>query len=352
MTTTTKLTTTPRKILLIRLSALGDVLLATPAARLLAERFPSSRIDWLVEAPYLPLLMGNPHVQPIAYNKRGADSGLSGLRSLERRIAHEGYDLVVDLQNKPKTALWRSGISEAVVFRKRTFFQGLCSLFGNALLPDHAHATALFVEALTPLGIEVPQAPEALFPELHLTDAMREEAKDVAPSSRMPHRPLVGIAPGTRWATKCWPIQSFATLAKFLNARGADLLLIGGPDDAAAFAAIRAALPQGVTCRDTASLSVGGLAAAIDHCALVVSGDSGPAHIAAALGIATLTLFGPTSPNRWAPRGPRASHLCLGLACSPCSNHGARQCPIGTHACLTDLGVEMVLERAEALLNL
>ncbi len=341
---------TPRRILFIRLSALGDVLLATPAARLVAEHFPEARIDWLVEAPYAPLLEGNPCVAPIAYDKRGAERGLAGLRALRDRLANAHYDLAIDLQNKPKTAFLRSAASEAIAFRKRSVGQSFQSLFGQAPPIVRAHATALFVEALAPLGIEVPAAADGaagLMPELHLTEAMRAEAQAFA---RRGGRALVGLAPGTRWPTKCWPVEKFAALARRLRARGLDLCLLGGPVDAPAFAAIRAALPAEATCRDTSALSVGGLAGAIAHCALVISGDSGPAHIAAALGVPTLALFGPTSPRRWAPRGPHSAHLSLELACSPCSNYGSRRCPLGTHACLRDLGVEQVFARAESLL--
>lgn len=341
----------PAKVLFIRLSALGDVLLATPAARLIAERFPEARIDWLVEAPYAPLLEGNPRVTPIAYDKRGADRGVAGLRALRRRLKGERYDLAIDLQNKPKTAFLRGVARQVLALRKRSARQGIQSLLGREPPLVRAHATTLFAEVLAPLGIGVPTGEEgvaALTPELHLTEVMRAEAR---PCASHDGRRLVGLAPGTRWATKCWPVEKFAALARLLSARDADLLLIGGPGDAPAFADIRAALPSGTSCRDTANLSVGGLAGAIAHCALVVSGDSGPAHIAAALGVPTLTLFGPTSPRRWAPRGPKAVHLSLNMACSPCSNHGSRRCPLGTHACMEALDVGLVAARAEALLE-
>lgn len=341
---------TPSKILFIRLSALGDVLLATPAARLLAERFPDARIDWLVEAPYAPLLEGNPHVTPIAYDKRGADRGLAGLQALCRRLADERYDLAIDLQNKPKTAFLRGVARRVIALRKRSVRQGIQSLFGKDPPLVRAHATALFAEVLAPLGIEVAdqEGRASLMPELHLTEAMRAEARSYAGKG---DRPLVGLAPGTRWATKCWPVEKFAALASALSARSTDLLLIGGPSEVPAFASIRAALPSGIACRDTACLTVGGLAGAIAHCALVISGDSGPAHMAAALGVPTLTLFGPTSPRRWAPRGPKAVHLSLGMACSPCSNYGSQRCPLGTHACLALLDVGQVVARAQSLLE-
>src|SRR5581483_9199377 len=120
------------------------------------------------------------------------------------------------------------------------------------------------------------------------------------------------------------------------------LLLLGGLEDADSLDMVAAA--AGPACvGDTRAISVAGLAAAVAGCAAVVTNDSGPAHIAAAVGTPAVVLFGPTSPERWSPPGRLVRSLSLQLACSPCSNHGGERCPIGTHACLRDLGVEAVL---------
>jgi heptosyltransferase-2 len=101
---------------------------------------------------------------------------------------------------------------------------------------------------------------------------------------------------------------------------------------------------------DTQHFSVGGLSAAVQACDLVVSNDSGPAHLASALGRPLVVLFGPTSPGRWAPPGDIVRVVSRTLDCSPCSNHGGRRCPIGTHACLEGLEVEVVLAATRTLL--
>ncbi len=341
----------PGRILFIRLSALGDVLLATPAARLAAKRFPNAAIDWLVEAPYAPLVAGLPFVRNvIAYDKRGAHKGLSGLLNIRRMLDSSGYGLAIDLQNKPKTAFLRQTARRTLVFRKRTAAEAIQSLFGQEKPLVRGHAAALFAEALAPLGIQLSQSEmDALMPELHLTDAMLTETDD-AGIAKPADRPLVGLATGTRWATKCWPADRFAQLARRLEEHGCGLLLIGSPADRPAFETVRAQLASPESCRDTSNLSVAGLAGAISRCSLVISGDSGPAHIAAALGRPTLALFGPTSPVRWAPRGPKARFLTLGLPCSPCSNYGGRACPLGTHACLKEMSVDAVFAQAEELL--
>jgi heptosyltransferase-2 len=120
------------------------------------------------------------------------------------------------------------------------------------------------------------------------------------------------------------------------------VLLLGGLSDAAVLDAVAASLGTGCL-GDTRMLSVAGLAAAIAGCSAIVSNDSGPAHIAAAVGTSALVLFGPTSPERWTPPGKLVTSLSLGLVCSPCSNHGGERCPLGTHACMKDLSVDQVM---------
>jgi heptosyltransferase-2 len=331
----------PRRILLVRLSALGDVVLATPAARALRKRFPEAEIDWLVESPYLPLIEANPHVHAFAYEKHGRHAGSRGWLALRRELAQRGYDLVVDLQAKPKTRLLRGVGRESLALRKRSFGETLLALLGRDPPLERAHAVDLYLEALAPIGVE----PDGRALELHLSERMKAEAEPVLPQGRR-----VAIAPGARWATKRWPIERFAQVAAALHESGLQPLLIGGPGEAEQMARIRAALPAGVRAPDTTGLSIGGLAAAIGACELMVAGDSGPAHLASALGVPLVAIFGPTSPRRWGPVSERAAVVRLPLDCSPCSNHGTARCPHGDHRCMTGISTEAVLEQAWSLL--
>ena len=326
----------PRRILVVRLSALGDVLLATPAVRALARRFPDAQIDWLVEEPYLPLVATNPHARAVAYRKKGAHSGVGGLLALRRTLAAEGYDLVVDLQDKPKTRLVRGIAPRCLVWKKRTSAQALFSLVGQEAPLTRAHAVDLYFEALGPLGIEV----DGRQLDLAVTEEMA-----VRTARLLPEGPLAGIAPGARWATKRWGAGCFAKLAGALVERGYRPLLLGGPSDESIFAAVRASLPFPVP--DAGALDVGGLVAAIARCAVVVAGDSGPMHVASALGTPVVALFGPTSTERWRPLSPRSTVVRVELECSPCSNHGGEVCPLGHHDCMRRLEVEDVLAAVE-----
>jgi heptosyltransferase-2 len=159
----------------------------------------------------------------------------------------------------------------------------------------------------------------------------------------------VAIAPGARWATKRWPAERFAEVADALAAGGAAIVLCGGPGDTDAFAAFRAAF-HGKVAADLSPLPVDALAAAIARIQLLVAGDSGPVHLASAVGTPALALFGPTSTVRWGPAPPGRA-LSLGLPCSPCSNHGGNYCPLGHHRCLADLAPQAVIAAAREMLR-
>jgi len=323
----------PRKILVVRLSALGDVLLATPAVRALARRFPDARVDWLVESAYLPLVEANPHARAVAYEKRGRHAGVRGLLALRRELIAERYDLVVDLQDKPKTRLLHSLAPECVAWHKRTPAQALLSLVGQEKPLTRAHAVDLYLEALAPLGIVADDRTL----DLRLAPGHQAQLVGVVP----PAGRIAAIAPGARWASKRWPAEKFAQLIEALAAKGFAPLLLAGPGDVEVLAAVRSALSFRVP--DTTALGVGGLAAAISRSAVVVANDSGPVHVASALGVPVVAIFGPTSPERWRPLSQKAEVVRLPLECSPCSNHGSAACPLDHHRCLKDLSVDAVL---------
>ena len=304
--------------------------------RALARRYPHARIDWLVEEAYLPLLERNPYARPVAYEKRGAHAGVRGLLAMRRALAAQGYDLVVDLQDKPKTRLFWGLAPRCIALKKRTRGQALLSLVGQEKPLTRAHAVDLYLEALAPHGIE----PDGRALDLVVTEAMKAQAARVVPEGR-----VVAIAPGARWASKRWPPERFALLLKSLKASGYQPLLLGGEADAAVLAAVRAGLD--FTVPDTTALDVGGLAAAVARCALVIAGDTGPAHVAAALGVPMVAIFGPTSPERWRPISEHAEVVRVPLECSPCSNHGDAACPLKHHDCMQRLSVEEVLAAAK-----
>jgi heptosyltransferase-2 len=324
------------RILMVRLSALGDVVLATPVLRALRAHFPAAQIDWLVESSYLDLVVGNPHLsEAVAYDKRGVHRGALGLLRLRLELQRRRYDLVIDLQAKPKTAalVRLLGAGRVVSLQKRDAPALLRAAVGRDRPLVRAHAVELYLEVLASLGIPAAGLPLELPPR----------------AARLPRTGAAGLAPGARWATKRWSPARFAEVGNRLAARGHPVVLVGGPGDVAELDAVRAGL-DAPPLLDTRALSIAQLIDTVAGFGVLVAGDSGPVHIASALGIPTVALFGPTSPQRWGPLGAQHRVVTRGLACSPCSNHGSAHCPLGTHACLREIGSEEVAAAALAAL--
>jgi heptosyltransferase-2 len=326
------------RILVIRYSALGDVVLATSLLEPLRRAYPDARIEWVTSAPYAPLLQGLPEIA--AVHVLGQD-GEESPWALASRLRGQ-FDLALDLQNKVKSALIATAAApQRAAFRRRTVGQSLLSLFGQDPPLVRAHQTRLYAEAASHLGVGEPG---------RVKIALSDQAKALAADAlRNLEAPAVALAPGARWATKRWPAERFAAVADALAADGVRIVLAGGPGDRDAFAAFRAA----ARCRVDADLSflpLDALAAAISRVQLLVACDSGPVHLATAVGTKVLALFGPTSVARWGPPPPGRS-IALGLRCSPCSNHGGEVCPERHHRCLGDLTPETVVAAVREMLR-
>jgi heptosyltransferase-2 len=328
----------PASILVIRYSALGDVVLATSVLEPLRERYPQARIEWVTDPLYAPLLEGLPELARVhRLGREGPDSALALAGRLRGR-----FDAVVDLQNKVRSAMVaRAAAPLRTVFRRRTAMRALLSLFGSDPPLVRAHATQLYAEALAPLDVER-AGPIKVSLSSQAVALAADALRGVEP-------PAVALAPGARWATKRWPAERFAAVGDQLAQLGIRIVLCGGPGDRDAFAAFRA-VARAPVAADLSFLPLDALAASIARVQLLIACDSGPVHLATAVGTPVLALFGPTSVTRWGPPPPGRA-LSLGLSCAPCSNHGGDYCPEGHHRCLGDLAPEAVLAVAREMLR-
>lgn len=326
------------RILVIRYSALGDVVLATSVLQPLRARFPGAAVEWVTSKACAPLLEGLPELAAV---HRLAKAGEDGPAALRARLRGR-FDLAIDLQEKVKSAwLAFAAAPRRVFYHRRTAGQALLALVGRDRPVTRAHATRLYADALAPLGIGEPGPLR-----IALSDRARAQAGEALAAAP---RPLVALAPGATWATKRWSPERFARVAEALHDDGLGLVLCAGPGDAAAVAAFREAC-RAPLAADLTPLSVEAMAAALAEVKLLVACDSGPVHLASALGVPALALFGPTSAVRWGPPPPGRA-LALGLDCQPCSNHGGERCPLGHHRCLADLSEAAVLAAARRLLR-
>lgn len=324
-------------MLLIRRSSFGDVLLVEPVARALRHAL-GARVDLLTSPPYAALAR-----EAMGFAAVIEDNGLLPLRD---RLPVARYDVVIDLQNKLRTRFLARHIPalRRVHLQKRSRAGGLLALVGHDPPIHDRHNTEIYFEALRSLGVTTDVLEARFGPELHISEPFRF----LGPGRRL------GLCPGASRATKRWPPERFGQLADRLFEIAPDLrvVLVGGPEDRSLLSAVRAAIHQApIEPVDLSAEDVLGLARVVSAMDLMVSGDTGPAHLAFGLGVPTVVLFGPTSSVRWGPRGPNHRVVTQNLDCAPCSNIGAERCPRPdrNHACMQTLGVEPVFETVRAL---
>jgi heptosyltransferase-2 len=329
--------------LVIQTSFLGDTVLTTPLLAQLANRGP---VDVVTTPASASLLANHPAVRTIiAYDKRGEDRGLIGFWRLARQLRDNRYDIAILAQGSWRSAAlaWVAGIPVRLGFDTSA---GRLLYTKRVPYRDDLHHAARLLMLARPNGRE--PLPEELRPSLAPGQRERDDvdrllaAADVGPDER-----LVGVAPGSVWGTKRWPY--YAELAEQL-ADEARVVVLGSANDAQLAKAILRTAPTAVDA--TGRLSLLASAELVRRCAVLVTNDSAPLHLASAMQTPTVAIFGPTVPEfGFGPLAPRASVVGHeGLPCRPCDRHGPQRCPLGHFRCMRELTPARVAERVRALL--
>ncbi len=350
----------PERILIVRMSHLGDVVCSLPVFHALREAFPSAEIAWVVQPEFAGLLEGLPGLQRVF--RFGRRDGWRAWPRLRRELAGFRADLVVDAQANLKSAaaVWCAGPANRVRragphrddWRER-FGARILSDPAPRLPPTRAHAVDRMVALASHVAPGVAPRFDAALTQAELAGG-ESLLDELLPGAARGDRLLHVAAPGD---VRSWPPERFGELAERLAASGRRVLLLSGPREADAGRALEARLSgrdrirHCVGQRDLRALA-SLFAAAGRRGMRLVGCDSGPLHLACASGLAAYALAGPQDAARtgpWSPRGPelaRAIHAAEPPACAPCL---ARRC---THAdgpvCMTGIGVEAVLEVALA----
>jgi heptosyltransferase-1 len=283
-----------RRFLLLRLGSLGDIVHALPAASALRDTFPDARIDWAVEPKWARLLEGNPDLNTVIQVDRRTLAGISRTVSTLRAPR---YDCAIDFQGLYKSAFlaFASGASRRIGFQRTYAREGHASwLYTQRLNPRGAHKVDHNLTLAEEAGArKFPvRFPVAIRPE----DAARVTAEL---AQRNIHDFLV-LNPGGGWRSKCWPAERYGELhAKIFEKTGVRGVVTYGPgEENLAQAVVSAA---GNSAPAAIPLELGPLMALLRLARCVVSADTGPLHLAAALGAPVVGLFGPTDPARNGP---------------------------------------------------
>ena len=328
------------RIVILKFGAIGDMVFASPLVRALR---PHASHLGIVTLPWSrPVFEHHPLVDRLHLYDPWSTSGLAKMRLAARimgDLRREQYDAAVILHRSPFAPLLAlgGGIRQRVGFRQR-----LSGLLLTAAVPfdPEMHEVRRNASLLAGLGLPVPEEPRT---EMHPEPGVRTD-----PFLQKGSVPLVGlfpgggVNPGMAFAWKRWPVAHFVTLAQALKERGYRLALFGGPDEEEMCRTVLEAVEGEAFWGLGRSLSE--VAAIAAQCDLFVGGDSGPLHIAAAVGTPTLALFGPTDPGLVAPLGSEHRVLRLGLECSPCYRLSPPDGCLHEHRCMRELEPEMVLQ--------
>ncbi len=335
----------PRRILVVKLRYLGDVLLSTPIVASLRAAFPGASLSMLVNPGTEPVIAENPHLDEILIAERTA----SPLRQLRFALAlrRRRFDLVVDLTDGDRAAILSriTGASIRVGFNREGRWRG--RLYTH-VVPAHPQATPIIRQHLMALEVLAIPAVESL-PLLRVRPQDERAAMDALAAIDIgPGEPFVAVHPGARWWFKSWPAERFAGVIDHAQGKlGVRVALLGGDRDAGIVEAILGHV-ETPTRSLVGRLEVLELAALMRCAALYVGNDNGPMHIAAAMGTPVVGLFGPSDPVVWGPAGPGHATVHKGIDCSPCFPHGCRR---GEENCMRLIDVDEVIQLVERMLD-
>jgi len=331
-------------LLVVQTSFLGDVVLTTPLVSALRRLVRARRLAVLVRPEAVPLLAGHPDVDEVLVDdKRGSDRGPRGLLGTAQRLRRQRFDVAVSPHRSLRTALVLAAarIPRRVGFRDS---RGAVLYHERVRRDRRRHDVERNLALVAPFG-PVPAEP----PPLHVPVRSAAAARAAALVPPGPG-PLVGLAPGSAWATKRWTPEGFAAVVAALAGEGARCVLLGAPGEAPLAERIRV-LSGGRAAVLAGRTDLATLVAVVDRLALLVANDSAPMHIACARGVPVVTVFCATTPGLgYGPWGSLAAVVEADLACRPCARHGGPRCPRGTDDCMRLVSPDTVLAAARAAL--
>ena len=283
-----------RRILLIQLRAIGDVILTTPALRVLKRHFPEAQIDFLTNAAPAEILQNNPHLNEILiypYSRKNA----AGLFREALRLRRRQYDVVIDFLGTAATALMTrfSGAPVRVGYKLR--FRRLAYTHHEIDYRGDIYNPLTKFSLLKPLEINE----EESAPEIFVPAAADQWAEEYSSQVGLANQSVIALAPQAKRLVRRWTAEGFAAVANWLQSRGHRVILIWAPGELDYVQTVAHKIqPKPLLSPPTSLMQ---LAALLKRCRLLVCNCGGAKHVAVAVGTRTFTIHGPTDPRVWTP---------------------------------------------------
>ncbi len=316
-------------ILIIRLSSLGDIILTSPLIQELRRKYPDARIDFVVKKEYAEIVNRFPWLSNIFVLDTA--KGTQEIQRLNGKFKKTGYDHILDLHNNFRSRRLRSGLSGALyVVNKRTFKRWLLVKTKINLLKDEPDIIGRYFETAR---------------NLHTTDSGSGATfgKEFAPQSIK----KVALCPGAKHWNKRWQPEYYVILANDLIARDFYIEFFGSSEEEEYINTIAINLPQDKITNLCGKLTLAELPSRIAECSLAITNDSGMMHVASAVGLPTVAIFGPTVREfGFMPRNKNVQIVeNLNLDCRPCTTIGLDHCPKGHFRCMKEITPEIIISR-------
>jgi len=336
----------PEKILVIRFSAMGDVILTTPFLRVLKKEYPDAEVDFIVKPKYSSLVEKNPNISSVLH----LPVKLLDFVKFLFKVRRNKYDTVFDLQRNFKSSMLMilSGAKKKRKYRTRRFQRFILVKFNKDIYSDNKAVPLRFLDILDNGSTK----DDGKGPELYISseskrsvDRLLRDAGIIYPFN------VIALAPGAGRATKRWHIRGFASTGRYFSRLGYDIVVIGGEQDKEVCREVSDLMGESsVNLCGRTSLSE--TAAFMSICRLLISNDTGVMHMATALNTPVVAIFGPTTEQLGFFPFRGISHVVqIPLQCRPCSFHGTEKCPEKHFKCMNDITADMVIEAAENLIK-
>ena len=323
---------------------LGDILLTTPLLKKIRNLLPFARIDYLVEERFVETLAANPHIDNLLVFREGKDKGPGMLRYFRRFISKK-YDLVIDLHGGPRSAMMTAiSLAEHRIGYCRSLRGRLA--YNYQILDDglERHSIDKGLRILEAFGVF--EGSERALPLFHLKESVRNQMAGILEVKGVKDKKMLLIHPGSAWPYKRWRTERFAAFAdQMADHHPVQVVLTEGAGEN---------LVQDIENRMShrvsilIDLGIQALGALISRADLFICHDSGPMHMASALNIPTVALFGPSKVVNWKPRSADAVVVRAKLPCCPCKQ---KKCGRPEDYCMDTISVPEVLKAAEGLLQ-
>jgi ADP-heptose:LPS heptosyltransferase len=315
------------KILVIRFSSLGDILLTTPVVRALRKKYPTAQIDFILKRQFADTYLHNPNINRKIVFEKDFSTGLN------RELKAASYDLVIDLQNNWRSRSLTKGISSNLVrFKKPTLKKLLLVWLKLNLLREKKSIVNHYAETanvvLDGKGLE-----------LYLPHGMKPRVKG--------HKRFIGFCPGAKHFTKRWPSEYYIQLGNELTSLGYQIVLFGGTSEKILCGEIAFQIHDSINLQDNDNLLQ--IASDMKQCDLIITNDSGLMHVASAVNVPVVAIFGSTVKEfGFAPYGVKNSILeNIFLSCRPCSHIGRSNCPKKHFRCMKEVTPQGVLQNIQ-----